>query len=104
VQTLSSVLVTSGPFPVDQASIDNTNANRNKPYDWVLVNGSLQATEIAVAIGDNRFASGFVADTRTYSPIYDLAPALGSDSGATNMQHMAVVRDFALPDASPPGD
>ena len=97
VQTLSSVLVTSGPFPVDQASLDNTNINRNKPYDWVLVNGSLQAIAIAVAIGANLFDNGFVADTRVYSPISDLAPALASDSGATNMQHMAVVRDFALP-------
>jgi endonuclease/exonuclease/phosphatase family metal-dependent hydrolase len=104
VQTLSSVLVTSGPFPVDEASLDNTNASRNKPYDWVLANASLQATAMAVAIGAHRFDGGFVADTRVYSPISDLAPALAADSGAANMQHMAVVRDFALPQASPPGD
>lgn len=104
VQTLSSVLVTSGPFPVDQASLDNTNANRNKPYDWVLVNSSLEARAMTVAIGSSRFEHGFVADTRVYAPISDLAPALASDSGAPSMQHMAVVRDFALPGAGPPGD
>ncbi|MDB4968520.1 MAG: hypothetical protein JWN44_4209 [Myxococcales bacterium] len=100
VQTLSSVLITTGPFPVDQASLDNTNANRNKPYDWVLVNGSLAAQERTVAIGGNSFDHGLVVDTRVYSPISDLAPALAGDSGATNMQHMAVVRDFALPSTS----
>jgi endonuclease/exonuclease/phosphatase family metal-dependent hydrolase len=104
VQTLSSVLMTSGPFPEDQDGVDNTNANRNKPYDWVLVNAPLAARELPVDIGGNLFAHGLVADTRVYSPIADLAPALAGDSDAPNMQHMAVVRDFALPDAPPPGD
>jgi endonuclease/exonuclease/phosphatase family metal-dependent hydrolase len=103
VQTLSSVLMTSGPFPVDQGNVENTNANRNKPYDWVLVNGPLAAQERSVAIGGNMFAHGLVVDTRVYSPIADLAPALSGDSGASNMQHMAVVRDFALP-VPPSGD
>jgi endonuclease/exonuclease/phosphatase family metal-dependent hydrolase len=99
--TLSQVLVTSGPFPVDLAGADGTNASRSKPYDWVLGNSSLVAHEVPVLIGQNSFPHGFVADTRVYQPIADLAPALSSDSGATNMQHMAVVRDFALPGDSP---
>lgn len=101
VQTLSAVLTTAGPFPVDQANLGNTNSNRNKPYDWVLVNSALQALETDVIIGSNLFSHGFVADTRVYTPISDLAPALAGDSGALSMQHMAVVRDFALADASP---
>jgi endonuclease/exonuclease/phosphatase family metal-dependent hydrolase len=99
VSTLSSVLATGGPFPVDQANLGTTNANRNKPYDWVLVNGGLQALATGVTIGSNVFPNGLVADTRVYSPIADLAPAVAGDSGASNMQHMAVVRDFALPSA-----
>lgn len=97
--TLSSVLVTSGPFPVDRNGQGNTNANRNKPYDWVLVSGGLQALETPVVLGSSTFDHGLVADTRVYSPISDIAPALASDSAATNMQHMAIVRDFALPTA-----
>ena len=101
VQALAPVLVTTGPFPVDQNGQGNTNANRNKPYDWVLASGNLQALETPVVIGGNSFVHGLVADTRVYAPIADLAPALAADSAASNMQHMGVVRDFALPTAPP---
>lgn len=97
VVTLSAVLVSAGPFPVDQANLGTTNSTRSKPYDWVLVNGALQALETGVTLGSNVFAHGAVIDTRVYTPISDLAPALVGDSGAPSMQHMAVVRDFALP-------
>ena len=100
VQTLSSVLATGGPYPVDQAGVDNTSTNRNKPYDWVLANARLEEKAAPVEIGANFFDNGFVADTRVYSPISDLTPALATDSGASNMQHMAVVRDFGLPPPS----
>jgi len=101
VQTLSAVLATTGPFPVDQANLGNTNTNRNKPYDWVMTSGALNALETSVVFGASTFAHGLVVDTRVYSPIADLAPALAGDSGAPSMQHMAVVRDFALPIAPP---
>lgn len=97
VLTLSAVLATAGPFPVDQADLGTTNSTRSKPYDWVLVNSALQALQTGVTIGHNVFGHGAVIDTRVYAPISDLAPALAGDSGAPNMQHMAVVRDFALP-------
>lgn len=101
VQTLSAVLATGGPYPVDQAGVDNTNTNRNKPYDWVLANARLEEKAAPVAIAGNVFDYGFVADTRVYSPISDLAPARATDSAASNMQHMAVVRDFGGPSPSP---
>jgi endonuclease/exonuclease/phosphatase family metal-dependent hydrolase len=97
ITTLAPAFVTAGPYPVDQAGIENTNAGRNRPYDWVLVDRKLHDLETDVAIGRSRFANGFVVDTRVYSPITDLAPAMISDSGVTNMQHMAIVRDFDLP-------
>jgi endonuclease/exonuclease/phosphatase family metal-dependent hydrolase len=99
VGTLSAVLATAAPFPVDQANLGNTNAPRSKPYDWVLVNPALQALETGVTFGGNVFGHGLVVDTRVYTPISDLTPALAGDSAALNMQHMAVVRDFALPSA-----
>ncbi len=94
--TFSSVVSTTGPWPVDQNGNGNTNANRNKPYDHVLVSSDLRAFEVPVAIGTNTFPNGLVVDTRVYQPISDLFPALSGDSGASSMQHMAVVRDFVV--------
>jgi hypothetical protein len=51
-----------------------------------------------VVIGSSSFANGLVADTRVYTPISEISPALASDSGAASMQHMAIVKDFLLPD------
>lgn len=95
LMTLSSNFVTSAPYPIDQAANDHTNGPRTKPYDWVLVDSDLDALSIPVQIGSNLFPDGLVVDTRVYTPLSDLSPALMTDSGATNMQHMAVVRDFA---------
>ncbi|WP_437636552.1 endonuclease/exonuclease/phosphatase family protein [Sorangium sp. So ce854] len=104
ISTLSEVVVTSGPYPADRNGDTDTNAGRSKPYDWVLVDDDLDPLETAVAIGESRFASGLVVDTRVYTPLEELSPALATDSGASNMQHMGVVRDFLLPaDATAPG-
>jgi hypothetical protein len=32
-----------------------------------------------------------------YTPLWEIAPAQQSDSAATNMQHMAVIKDFLIP-------
>ncbi len=48
-------------------------------------------------IGGSSFTAGLVADTRVYSPISEISPALAADSGATNMQHMAIIKDFLIP-------
>jgi endonuclease/exonuclease/phosphatase family metal-dependent hydrolase len=101
VIALAPVLVTSAPYPVDVAGNPNTNAARAKPYDWVLANPALAATEGPVDVGAHSFPAGWVIDTRTYAPIADLAPAQAGDSGATNMQHMGVVRDFFVEDDAP---
>ncbi len=106
VKTLDSTVVTTGPWPVDAKGNGNTNAGRNKPYDWVLVSPGLSALAVPTVIGSHTFNDGFVADTRVFTPIAELAPALASDSSAPSMQHMGVVRDFDLgvvvqpPDAS----
>ncbi|AUX46819.1 uncharacterized protein SOCE26_083280 [Sorangium cellulosum] len=102
ISILSQVAVTSGPYPADRNGDTDTNAGRTKPYDWVLADGDLDPHETAVVIGASRFINGLVADTRVYSPIDELSPALTSDSGADQMQHMGVVRDFLIPtDAAP---
>ena len=95
--TFSSVVATIGAHPADLNSNDLTNSSRAKPYDWVVVDPALDALAVPTVIGAHSFTAGFVADTRVYTPIADLAPALATDSAATNMQHMAVVRDFEIP-------
>jgi endonuclease/exonuclease/phosphatase family metal-dependent hydrolase len=96
VTTLSAIAVTSGPYPVDNLGNDDTSTNRNEPHDWVIVSPGLDARKTPVVIGGDSFPNGLVIDTRVYTPIADLAPAVAGDSGASGMQHMAVVRDFSL--------
>jgi endonuclease/exonuclease/phosphatase family metal-dependent hydrolase len=95
--TLSPLVSAAGPWPVDQAGNGNTNANRNRPYDWVIVDSDLNAIKTPVVIGSNSFPNGLVFDSRVFSPLSAVSPVLSTDSGATNMQHMLVVRDFMLP-------
>ncbi|WP_338869071.1 lamin tail domain-containing protein [Myxococcus stipitatus] len=96
--TLSQVVTTTAPYPADQNGNVNTNAGRSKPYDHVLVDSDLRQYQTGVVIGGNTFSGGLVVDTRVYSPLSDLSPALAGDSGSTNMQHMAIIKDFLIPD------
>ncbi len=100
LQTLSAYFVTSGPYPVDQSGNGNTNAGRSKPYDWVLADTDFHALRTPVVLGTNSFANGLVFDSRVYTPLP--SPVRASDSGASNMQHMAVVRDFLIPTTTVP--
>lgn len=96
LSTLSSRVVTAAPHPADQQGRDGTNSARSKPYDWVLGSRCLLRAQVPVGVGAASFPAGLVVDTRAYTPIADLAPALSTDSAAPSMQHMAVVKDFAL--------
>nr|WP_216627550.1 lamin tail domain-containing protein [Corallococcus exercitus] len=95
--TFSSVVSTASPYPADRNGNGNTNAGRSSPYDHVLVDSDLRAYQTAVVIGSSSFANGLVADTRVYSPISEISPALSGDSGASGMQHMGVIKDFLIP-------
>jgi endonuclease/exonuclease/phosphatase family metal-dependent hydrolase len=100
---LSSVVNVSAPYPVDAAGDADTNAGRSSPYDGVYVDSDLKSIQVPVSLGQNSFPSGLVVDTRVYSPLADLAPALAGDSGTAGMQHMGVVLDFMIPlPADPP--
>jgi len=98
VTTMNQVTAAYGPYPADQASNENTNAPRTSPYDWVLASPALDALAVPVVIGMSSFAHGLVFDSRVYTPLTDVPPVLQTDSAATNMQHMGVVRDFAIPE------
>ncbi len=96
VSTLEAVVSTQH-IPVDRDGKDGTNMARSKPYDWVLPDADLEALHIPVVLANQPFPDGLVFDTRVFTPISDLFPVLESDSGASQMQHMAVLRDFLIP-------
>ncbi len=80
--------VSDGPTPpADQSGNPNTNANRNKPYDHVLVSQCLQVSQLD---------AGLVFDSRVFMPLTDVVPVLAGDSAAPSMQHMGVVKDFTV--------
>jgi len=97
LRQLSGLVVTTAPHPADQRGADGTSADRAEPYDWVLADSDLDALRVPVAIGAASFPAGLVFDSRVYSPLSDVAPVLAGDSGAPNMQHMAVVKEFRIP-------
>ncbi|OQB21129.1 MAG: hypothetical protein BWY12_01893 [candidate division BRC1 bacterium ADurb.Bin183] len=101
IKTLSAIVETASPYPADQNGNTNTNANREKPYDWVLPNSYLHALKTPLIIGKSIYPDGLVFDSRVYTPLSEVSPVKSTDSSATNMQHMAVVRDFLLELPSP---
>lgn len=92
--------------------ISGTNANRRNNYDWVLPDQSLDELHAPVVVGldserklgVNFFPEGLVFDSRTFKDLSLVAPVQIGDSGATGMQHMAIVRDFSVPYCIPAND
>ena len=95
--TLSKVVSTAAPYPVDNLGNDKTSGSRSKPHDWVMPSPNLRSLETSVVIGGHSFPTGLVVDSRVYTPLSEIAPVMATDSAASNMQHMAVVEDFLLP-------
>ena len=93
--TLKSFL-SDNPAPADGTGNTNTNAGRAERYDYVFPSPELNTNRAFTVVGSQAFASGLVFDTRRFAPTNDMLPALPNDSGATAMQHMAVVKDFSL--------
>lgn len=83
--------------PRDQNSNQNTNANRNKPYDQVLARSNLNTLQVPTVVGTASYPNGLVFDSRVFTPLSAVSPVVFSDSAATNMQHMAVMKDFLIP-------
>jgi len=100
--TLGTLVRTTGPYPVDQNNIEGTNASRAKPYDWVMPEESLHALRTPFTVGSLSFPNGLVFDSRVFTPLSAVAPVQLGDSGATNMQHMAVIRAFLIPTNAAP--
>ena len=103
--TLSRIVNTSGR-PDDQDGDTGTNSSRASPYDQVLPDPDLNALETAVVIGGHSFTypDGLVFDSRVFTPLSAVSPVRSGDSGASGMQHMAVIRDFQIPTVTAPAE
>ncbi len=92
---------TENECPIDQKKNGDTSINRNYPYDLVLTSDNMRSflttPVIGTASGLNK--RGTVVDTRNFTPLSAISPAQKADSTAKDMQHMAVLKDFALPRA-----
>jgi endonuclease/exonuclease/phosphatase family metal-dependent hydrolase len=74
-----------------------TNANRNKPYDLVLPDDNFSQYEVPLIIANQSFIHGIVFDSRIFEPISAVYPVKKTDSGSSNMQHMAIMKNFSIP-------
>jgi len=88
------------PVPADHNEDSDTNAGRAKRYDRVLLSYSMTNTLVPVVMPSRVYTNGLVFDSRVYTNLADVSPVVSGDSGAVNMQHMAVVRDLVVSMAS----
>lgn len=96
ITTLAS-LCPDSPIPTDAVSggDSDSNANRNKPYDYVLASRSMTNYLTNVVFASHSFPKGLVFDSRVYTPLSDVSPIVYGDSGQG--QHMAILKDFSIP-------
>ncbi len=80
--------------PADQNGNKNTNANRNRPYDFVLPNPALAPFHVPTLLAGHAFPDGLIFDTTLWDP--PPPPAKMQDS-VDNMQHMPVMKTFTIP-------
>ncbi len=92
------------PIPTDttSGSDPDTSQPRTKPYDYVMASFSLTNALVPVVLPSQTITNGLVFDSRVYAPLSDVPPVGIGDSGASGMQHMAVVKDFLIPLENPP--
>ena len=80
--------------PVDQTGNKNTNANRNRPYDYVLPNPALAPYHAPTVLADQKFPGGLVFDSRLWNP---LPPPAEWEDTARDLQHLPVMKTFRVP-------
>ena len=80
--------------PADQEGNKNTNANRNRPYDYVLPNAALAPYHAPTVLLDEKFPAGLVFDSRLWNP---LPPPAEWEDTARDLQHLPVLKTFRVP-------
>ena len=96
ISIFSPFIDPTAAFPDDQNGNVATNQERKNHYDWVLVSQALESFQTQTQVGSVVRPHGLVFDTRVFTPLSDAPPALVTDSAASNMQHMGVIKDFFI--------
>ena len=94
--TTFKTFLSDSPIPADAGGDQDTNSGRDNPYDCVLPSFTLATNFVPVAVGTQTFNSGLVFDSRVFTPLTTVSPVQSTDSAATGMQHMAVMKDFRV--------
>jgi endonuclease/exonuclease/phosphatase family metal-dependent hydrolase len=84
------------PIPADQNGGMHTNAGRNERYDRVMPSFSFTNLQVPVTVGTSTFNNGLVFDSRITPYLIGVSPIQPTDSGASGMQHMGIVKDFKI--------
>lgn len=89
---------TANDCPIDQDGRAGTDAGRTKIFDGIYTSANLKKLLVQVEIGEAEGLTkrGLVFDSQVFEPLSAVAPVLKKDSGATNMQHMGVVKDYGV--------
>jgi endonuclease/exonuclease/phosphatase family metal-dependent hydrolase len=93
--------------PTDSQGRTTTNMTNKKNYDWLLNDQDLAEYQVPVKFKasaeeaevelENVYPNGLVFDSSTFPRLDRVAPILPTDSRAAGMQHLAVVKDYAVP-------
>jgi endonuclease/exonuclease/phosphatase family metal-dependent hydrolase len=94
--TTFKTYLSDSPVPADQNGDVDTNAGRSGRYDRVLPSFAMTNLLVPVAMPSRNYTNGLVFDSRVYTPLSDVPPVVSTDSGASQMQHMGVVKDFKI--------
>lgn len=94
--TTFTTYLSDTPVPTDQSGDPDTNVGRSERYDRVLPSFAMTNLLVPVAMPSRNYTNGLVFDSRVYTPLSDVPPVVSTDSGASGMQHMAVVKDFKI--------
>lgn len=110
IQTLAEV-VSERAAPTDSKGRTTTNMNNAKNYDWILNDAELAPYQVPVKFKaaaeeaevelENVYPNGLVFDSTTFPRLDRVQPILPTDSRAQGMQHLAVVKDYAVPAPAP---
>ena len=94
----SSYLDATDHRPRDRNGDTDTNAGRDKPYDWIMPNEKLDSYHTTIYIGTDfqAFTEGIVFDSEIFTPLSSVSPIESGDSRYWQCYHMAVMKAFDI--------
>ncbi len=118
LSVFESFLEATDHRPADHTGNQNTNSNRERPYDWLMPNALLNSrhADLTIGSGDYIYPEGLVFDSDVFwfeggapypapaygTELWNLPPVRYGDSHSGVTDHMAVMKAFeALPEPTP---